>query len=203
MLKKEVREWVKYLVSQRKSFKVVFANGVVKVVEYRGYCWVIDNKGYNDNELVEKMVRFQNNEKKFIIRFEAIEEAEEAQESEEVENLTDDLFQESDIAYAEEAIERESNNISTETNINKYNGGYKMDKEVIIYYGINITERADKIFSKFTDEDIKRLKSKFQQAIISKEERNYRFLYKGYLIICTMSEHKNIIEVDLIDIYHI
>lgn len=78
-----------------------------------------------------------------------------------------------------------------------------MDKEVIIYYGINITERADKIFSKFTDEDIKRLKSQFQQAIISKEERNYRFLYKGNLIICTMSQHKNIIEVDLIDIYHI
>lgn len=78
-----------------------------------------------------------------------------------------------------------------------------MDKQVIIYYGINITERADKIFSKFTDEDIKRLKSQFQQAIISKEERNYRFLYNGYLIICTMKETKNTIEVDLIDIYRI
>lgn len=78
-----------------------------------------------------------------------------------------------------------------------------MDKQVIIYYGIKISERADKIFQKFTDEDIKRLKSQFQQAIISKEERKYRFLYKGNLIICTMSQHKNIIEVDLIDIYHI
>lgn len=78
-----------------------------------------------------------------------------------------------------------------------------MDKEVIIYYGINITERADKIFSKFTVKDIKRLKSQFQQAIISKEERNYRFLYNGYLIICSMKETKNTIEVDLIDIYHI
>lgn len=78
-----------------------------------------------------------------------------------------------------------------------------MDKQVIIYYGINITERADKIFSKFTDEDIKRLKSQFRQAIISKEERNYRFLYKGYLLICTMKETKNTIEVDINDIYHI
>ena len=30
---------------------------------------------------------------------------------EEVENLTDDLFQESDIAYTEEAIERETNKV--------------------------------------------------------------------------------------------
>ena len=118
MLRKEVREWVKYLISERKSFKVIFANGQVEVVEYRGYCWVIGMKGYSDDELVEKMVRFQNNEKKFIIRFEAIEEVEEAeeieasqeaQEVEEVENLTDDLFQEENIAYCEEAIERESN----------------------------------------------------------------------------------------------
>ena len=111
MLKSEVREWVKYLVSERKSFKVIFANGQVEVVEYKGYCWIMANKGYSDEELVEKMVRFQNNEKKFIISFETIEaeESAEVEEVEEVENLTDDLFQDSDIAYAEEAIERESN----------------------------------------------------------------------------------------------
>ena len=78
-----------------------------------------------------------------------------------------------------------------------------MGKEVIIYYSVNITERADKIISTFKPEDMKRLKSQFQQAIISKEERNYRFLYKGNLIICTMSEHKNTIEVVIKDIYHI
>lgn len=104
MLKKEVREMVKYLISERKSFKVVFANNTVEIVEYKGYCWVMGNKAYNDEELVEKMVRFQNNEKKFIIKFEEIEET----NIEEVENLTDDLFQEEDIAYAEEAIERET-----------------------------------------------------------------------------------------------
>jgi hypothetical protein len=38
MLKKEVREMVKYLVEERKSFKVVFANDMVEVVEYKGYC---------------------------------------------------------------------------------------------------------------------------------------------------------------------
>lgn len=110
MLKREVREMVKYLISERKSFKVVFANGQVEVVGYIGYCWVIGSKPYSDEELVEKMVRFQNNEKKFIIKFEEIEEVAEevaVESTEEVENLNDDLFQESDIAYAEEAIERE------------------------------------------------------------------------------------------------
>lgn len=121
MLKKEVREMVKYLISERKSFKVVFANGQVEVVENRGYCLVLNGKAYSDEELVEKMVRFQNNEKKFILSFEEIEEeveevaVEEVEEValeeslvEEVENLTEDLFDESDIAYAEEAIKRES-----------------------------------------------------------------------------------------------
>ena len=119
MLKREVREMVKYLISERKSFKVIFANGQVEVVENRGYCLVLNGKAYSNEELVEKMVRFQNNEKKFILSFEEIEEVESVEEEqevnyeeslvEEVENLTDDLFQESDIAYAEEAIERESN----------------------------------------------------------------------------------------------
>lgn len=110
MLKREVREMVKYLISERKSFKVVFANDMVEVVEYKGYCWVLSSKAYSDEELIEKMVRFQNNEKKFIIKFEEIEEEVEEVAVEEVENLTDDLFQEEDIAYAEEAIERESFN---------------------------------------------------------------------------------------------
>ena len=77
MLKREVREMVKYLIGERKSFKVVFANGEVVTVEYRGYCWVIGTKGYSDEELVEKMVRFQNNERKFILKFEEVEEVEE------------------------------------------------------------------------------------------------------------------------------
>ena len=133
MLKREVRQMVKYLVEERKSFKVVFANDQVEVVEYRGYCWVIGNKGYSNEELIEKMVRYQNNERKFIIKFEVMEELEEVEELEEslveeVENLNDDLFQESDIAYAEEAIERESNN-----------GGISMnnytDKTKPTYYG--------------------------------------------------------------------
>ena len=126
MLKRDVREMVSYLVGERKSFKVTFANGKTEVVEYRGYCWVLGNKGYTDKELVEKMVRFQNNVSKFIIRLEVIEEEVEevaveeetsVEESlvEEVENLTDDLFQDEDLAYCEEAIEREIN-ISYETN---------------------------------------------------------------------------------------
>lgn len=122
MLKREVREMVKYLISERKSFKVVFANDTVEVVEYKGYCWVINGKAYSDEELVEKMVRFQNNEKKFIIKFEDIEEVVEevaVEEVEEVENLNDDLFQESDIAYAEEAIERETHKKEFDNMTNK------------------------------------------------------------------------------------
>ena len=126
MLKRDVKEMVNYLIGERKSFKVTFANGKVEVVEYRGYCWVLGNKGYTDKELVEKMVRFQNNVSKFIIRLEVIEEEVEevvveeensVEESlvEEVENLTDDLFQDEDLAYCEEAIERETN-ISYKTN---------------------------------------------------------------------------------------
>ena len=126
MLKRDVKEMVNYLIGERKSFKVTFANGKVEVVEYRGYCWVLGNKGYTDKELVEKMVRFQNNVSKFIIRLEVIEEEVEevaveeetsVEESlvEEVENLTDDLFQDEDLAYCEEAIERETNNIKGES----------------------------------------------------------------------------------------
>ena len=130
MLKKQVREWIKYMIEERKSFKVMFATGVTEVVEYKGFCWILGGKSFSDEELVEKMVRFQNNEKKFIISFETIEaeesvELEEAQEAEEVENLTDDLFQESDIVYAEEAIERETNNggnsMNKNNDIEKYN----------------------------------------------------------------------------------
>ena len=126
MLKRDVKEMVNYLIGERKSFKVTFANGKVEVVEYRGYCWVLGNKGYTDEELVKKMIRFQDNVSKFIIRLEVIEEEVEevvvdeessVEESlvEEVENLTDDLFQDEDLAYCEEGIERELN-ISCETN---------------------------------------------------------------------------------------
>ena len=110
MLKRDVKEMVEYLISERKSFKVTFANGKVEVVEYRGYCWVLGNKGYSDDDLVKKMVRFQDNVSKFIIRLEVIEEMNyEESLVEEVENLNDDLFQEEDIAYCEEGIERETN----------------------------------------------------------------------------------------------
>lgn len=86
MLKRDVKEMVEYLISERKSFKVTFANGKVEVVEYRGYCWVLGNKGYSDKDLVKKMVRFQDNVSKFIIRLEV-----------------------EDLEYCEESIKRETN----------------------------------------------------------------------------------------------
>lgn len=98
MLKNDVKQWVKYLIGERNCFKVTFANGVTETVEYKGYCWILNGKAYSDEELIEKMVRYQNNEKKYIVKFEEIEAE---TETEEVENLNDDLFQED--------IERETN----------------------------------------------------------------------------------------------
>ena len=154
MLKKQVREWVKYMIEERKSFKVMFATGVSEVVEYKGFFWVLGGIAFSGKELLEKMVRYQNNERKFIIKFEVIEELEEVEESieeslvEEVENLTDDLFQESDIAYVEEAIERESNNGGNSMNKNndmeRYNQfAEKRRKEITdkinpTYYGTGL-----------------------------------------------------------------
>lgn len=150
MLKRDVKEMVKYLISERKSFKVTFANGKVEVIEYRGYCWVLGNKGYSDEDLVKKMVRFQDNVSKFIIRLEVIEEVEEVEEMnyeeslvEEVENLNDDLFQEEDIAYCEEAIERETH--KKDNDIIKYENDFsnRCNQKLVYGKGLNIREERD------------------------------------------------------------
>lgn len=151
MLKRDVKEMVGYLISERKSFKVTFANGKVEVIEYRGYCWVLGNKGYSDKELVKKMVRFQDNVSKFIIRLEVIEEVEEVEEMnyeesliEEVENLNDDLFQEEDIAYIEEAIERETYKKDNDI-ITKYENDFSngCNQKLVFGKGLNIREERD------------------------------------------------------------
>lgn len=138
MIKNEVRQWVKYLIGERNCFKVTFANGVTETVEYKGYCWILNGKAYSDEELIEKMVRYQNNEKKYIVKFEEIEAV-----TEEVENLNDDLFQEEHIQYCEEAIERE-------LNIDKPNqskGDLKMNEEFIKvnYETIGVLEQRNLI----------------------------------------------------------
>ena len=154
MLKRDVKEMVEYLISERKSFKVTFANGKVEVVEYRGYCWVLGNKGYSDKDLVKEMVRFQDNVSKFIIRLEVIEEVEELEEVEEmnyeeslveeVENLNDDLFQEEDIAYCEEAIERETHKKDNDI-ITKYENDFSngCNQKLVFGKGLNIREERD------------------------------------------------------------
>lgn len=96
-----------------------------EVVSYKNGVYVLDD-GYNrvtvDMELNEVVFVERNNRcykaKKFTKSFnfliDSITELEEVEENieeslvEEVENLNGDLFQESDIAYAEEAIERET-----------------------------------------------------------------------------------------------
>lgn len=89
-----------------------------EVVSYKNGVYVLDD-GYNrvTVDMEAKKIAFveRNNRcykaekftKSFNFLINSIEELE-AEEVEEVENLNDDLFQESDIAYAEEAIERET-----------------------------------------------------------------------------------------------
>lgn len=158
MLKRDVREMVEYLISERKSFKVTFANGKVEVVEYRGYCWVLGNKGYSDEDLVKKMVRFQDNVSKFIIRLEVIEEVEEVEEMnyeesliEEVENLNDDLFQEEDIAYCEEAIERETHKKDNDI-ITKYENDFSNGWNQKLVFGKGLNTRQERVIKNYGKE---------------------------------------------------
>ena len=188
MLKRDVREMVSYLISERKSFKVVFANDKVEVVEYRGYCWVLGNKGYSDEDLVKKMVKFQDNVSKFIIRLEVIEEVEEVEEEtsievslvEEVENLTDDLFQEEDLAYCEEVIERESNKKEIgcmfKKELLKSLIGEKVIISVMDYDGEFV---IDKEYSILTEEDFEYYSS--DNFILDDHEEISANVYKIYL----------------------
>lgn len=121
-----------------------------EVVSYKNEVYVLDD-GYNKVtiDMEAKKVAFveRNNRcykaekftKSFNFLINSIEELE-AEEVEEVENLTDDLFQEEDIAYAEEAIERETN--KEECNKMKTNIELRIDvdMEVIEETGYSIEE---------------------------------------------------------------
>lgn len=81
-----------------------------------------------------------------------------------------------------------------------------MDKQsvgVAVYYDNKITERAKNYLNNASKDDIEYLTKKFREIIISREMRNYRFLYNAHLIICSMYKEKNIIKVKVNDIYHI
>lgn len=78
-----------------------------------------------------------------------------------------------------------------------------MNKQVIVYFGKEVTERAKNFLINTSKDDMSYLTKKFKEAIIDREMRNYRFLYKGQLIICYMYETKNLIKVFIDDVYHI
>ena len=129
-----------------------------EVVSYKNGAYVLDDR-YNKVtvDMEEKKIAFveKNNRcyksvrytKSFNFLIDTIGELEESL-VEEVENLTDDLFQESDIAYAEEAIESESNNggikMNKNNDIEKYNQfAEKRRKEITdkinpTYYGTGL-----------------------------------------------------------------
>ena len=78
-----------------------------------------------------------------------------------------------------------------------------MNKQVLVYFGMEVTERAKNFLINTSKEDMRYLTKKFQEAIIDREMRDYRFLYNSQLIICSMCETKNIIRVFIDDVYHI
>lgn len=78
-----------------------------------------------------------------------------------------------------------------------------MNKQVIVYFGKEVTERAKNFLINTSKDDMRYLTKKFKEAIIDREMRNYRFLYKGQLIICYMYETENLIKVFIDDVYHI
>ena len=181
MLKREVKEMVKYLLGEKESFKVVFANGIEETIEYKGYCWILNNKAYSDEELIEKMVRYQNNEKKFIIKFEEIEEVEE------VENLNDDLFQDEHIQYCEEAIERETKkeNVVSEIELQVNDLKKLIGKKVFVKrysydgYYYNDSEKVET----FTIDDFKCYSDDIKAGDIELWEIEYTGKYGDYYLI--------------------
>lgn len=112
-----------------------------EVVNYKNGVYTLSD-GYNTVtiDMEAKKVSFveRNNRcykaekftKSFNFLIASIEELEE--EVEEVENLTDDLFQESDIAYAEEAIQRETAEVDEEV---QEDAGELQDVVVNLYDG--------------------------------------------------------------------
>lgn len=76
-------------------------------------------------------------------------------------------------------------------------------KQVLVYFGKEVTERAKNFLINTSKEDMTYLTKKFQEVIINREMRDYRFLYNGQLIICSMCETKNVIRVFIDDVYHI
>ena len=75
-----------------------------------------------------------------------------------------------------------------------------MDKQVLVYFGKEATERAEKFLINISKEELNRLCSQFKQAIIDGQMRDYRFLYKGQIIECSMCEDESI-RVFIDDVY--
>ena len=77
-----------------------------------------------------------------------------------------------------------------------------MNKQVVVYFGKDVTERARNFLINASKEDMRHLTKKFKQAIIDREMRNYELIYKDQVIVCYMGEDK-FIRVFIDDVYHI
>ena len=65
-----------------------------------------------------------------------------------------------------------------------------MDKLVLVYFGKEVTERGKNFLINISKEDCEYLTKKFREAIIDNKMRDYRFLYKGQIIVCSMCADK-------------
>lgn len=78
-----------------------------------------------------------------------------------------------------------------------------MNKQVLVYFGKEVTKRGRNFLINVSEDDLNRLCFQFTQAIIGSEMRDYRFLYKGQMIDCCMCKDKYFIRVFINDVYHI
>ena len=77
-----------------------------------------------------------------------------------------------------------------------------MNKQVLVYFGKEVTERGKKFLINVSKDDLNRLCSQFSKAIIGGAMCKYRLLYKGQIIVCHMCEDKKFIRVFIDDVYH-
>lgn len=70
MNKNSVKEFVEYALGEKCNMLVKYANGKEELVIYRGFCYMIGKKDYSAKQLLNKLVRTQDNVTKFITNIE-------------------------------------------------------------------------------------------------------------------------------------
>ena len=75
-----------------------------------------------------------------------------------------------------------------------------MNKQVLVYFGKEVTERGKNFLINVSKDDLDNLCLQFTQALKGNEMHDYKILYKSQIIDCYMCEDKNFIRVFIDDI---